>query len=100
MRVLVTGATGFLGKTLCSALEARGDSVVRLSSRNCDLTQPLALNAYGDVAYDAIFHLAAWTQADDILLNHPGKQRMTNNQLTRNVHAGWQRRKARAKLIF
>ncbi|HEU4906216.1 MAG TPA: TIGR01777 family oxidoreductase [Solirubrobacterales bacterium] len=31
MRVLVTGASGFIGSTLCDALLARGDSVVGLS---------------------------------------------------------------------
>jgi uncharacterized protein (TIGR01777 family) len=31
MRVFVTGATGFIGRALCAALQARGDSVVTLS---------------------------------------------------------------------
>ncbi len=40
MDILVTGATGFLGTGLCSHLESLGHRVVRLGSRNCDLTQP------------------------------------------------------------
>ncbi|MEK7850628.1 MAG: NAD-dependent epimerase/dehydratase family protein, partial [Deltaproteobacteria bacterium] len=39
MEILVTGATGFLGTSLCSQLEKEGHEVVRLSSKNCDLTR-------------------------------------------------------------
>ena len=38
MKILVTGATGFLGTHLCSALEANGHEIVRLNSKHADLT--------------------------------------------------------------
>ena len=48
MEILVTGATGFLGTRLCTRLELLGHRVVRLGSRNCDLTQTDALEPYGE----------------------------------------------------
>ena len=39
MNVLVTGGTGFLGTALCSRLAAEGHAVVRLGSRDADLTR-------------------------------------------------------------
>src|SRR5690606_40313683 len=44
MRILVTGATGFLGKFLCPFLEEKGHEVLRLSSSVCDLTEAGALD--------------------------------------------------------
>ena len=99
MNVLVTGATGFLGSHLSSALEARGDVVVRTNSTNCDLRRPESLNAFDDRLYDRIFHLAAWTQAGDFCLYHPGEQWVINEQMNANVLAWWSRSHPQAKLI-
>lgn len=38
MKILVTGASGFLGRSLCDFLEQEGSQVTRLDSKNCDLT--------------------------------------------------------------
>jgi nucleoside-diphosphate-sugar epimerase len=46
MNIFVTGATGFLGKFLCAALKKRGDKITAISSKTCDLTDPLSLYAY------------------------------------------------------
>lgn len=99
MRVLVTGATGFLGTSLCAQLAARGDDVVRLGSKNCDLTRPDSLRAYSRASYDQIYHLAAWTQAGDFCLSHPGEQWLINQQINTNVLAWWQASQPQAKLI-
>lgn len=99
MRVLVTGATGFLGTALCAQLSARGDEVTRLGSKNCDLTQSGALAPFDGPLYDQIYHLAAWTQAGDFCLTHPGEQWLINQQINTNVLAWWQARQPRAKLI-
>ncbi len=71
MKILVTGASGFLGKALCQALAARGDEVVPLNSKNCDLTSQDSLDRFNDRDYEQIYHLAAWTQAADFCLHHP-----------------------------
>ncbi|HET6881187.1 MAG TPA: NAD-dependent epimerase/dehydratase family protein [Pirellulales bacterium] len=99
MRVLVTGATGFLGTSLCARLTARGDEVVRLGSKNCDLTKAGSLAIFDGVRYDQIYHLAAWTQAGDFCLTHPGEQWIINQQINTNVLCWWQARQPQAKLI-
>lgn len=99
MDVLVTGATGFLGTELCAQLEAQGNRVVRLNSRNADLTRPNSLDAFNGTKYDRIYHLAAWTQAGDFCLYHPGEQWVINQQINTSVLAWWQRHQPQAKLI-
>jgi GDP-L-fucose synthase len=99
MNILVTGATGFLGTTLCRELEAAGHNLVRANSRNCDLRRQGSLERLGDVRFDRIFHLAAWTQAGDFCLHHPGEQWIINQQINTNVLAWWQERQPQAKLI-
>ncbi|MDD5679102.1 MAG: NAD-dependent epimerase/dehydratase family protein [Kiritimatiellae bacterium] len=99
MNILVTGATGFLGTHLCRALEARGDSVVRLNSSNADLRRPDSLDGYNTCRYDVIYHLAAWTQAGDFCLAHPGEQWIVNQQINTHVLAWWQNHHPQAKLV-
>lgn len=99
MRILVTGATGFLGKTLCPILESRGHDLVKLSSRNCDLTNQTSLVPFNNKRYDQIFHLAAWTQAGDFCLRHPGEQWVINQQINTNVLAWWHQYQPQAKMI-
>lgn len=98
MKILVTGATGFLGRVLCSQLEAQRHELVRLNSKNCDLTIPEFLNQFNNFAYDQIYHLAAWTQAGDFCLHHPGEQWVINQQVNTNVLAWWQKHQPQAKL--
>ena len=99
MDVLVTGGTGFLGTALSAQLSAEGHRVIRLGSRDADLTQPGTLERFNDRAYDQIYHLAAWTQAGDFCLRHPGEQWVRNQQINTNVLAWWQTSQAQAKLI-
>jgi GDP-L-fucose synthase len=99
MNILVTGASGFLGTHLCHALEECGHKVTKLNSRNCDLTQPNSLEAFSNPKYEQIFHLAAWTQAGDFCLHHPGEQWIINQKLNTNVVTWWQNRQPQAKLI-
>jgi GDP-L-fucose synthase len=72
---------------------------VRLGSKNCDLTKQGSLDPFNDRAYDQIYHLAAWTQAGDFCLSHPGEQWVINQQINTNVLAWWHARQRQAKLI-
>ena len=99
MKIIVTGATGFLGTALCRKLEHSGHTLVRLSSQNCDLTRPDSLRAFNTQQYDQIYHLAAWTQAGDFCLYHPGEQWVINQEINTNVLSWWQQFQSQAKLI-
>jgi len=99
MKILITGATGFLGTALGARRQADGHTVTGFSSAECDLTQPGSLDRYNTTEYDQIYHLAAWTQAGDFCLRHPGEQWIRNQQLNTNVLAWWQRSQRQAKLI-
>ena len=99
MKILVTGASGFLGTHLCRALKARGDRVTQVSSREADLRVVGSLVPFASVHYDTIFHLAAWTQAGDFCLTHPGEQWLVNQAINTHVLAWWQACQPQAKLI-
>lgn len=99
MKILITGATGFLGTNLCSQLQAQGHELVRLNSKNCDLTQPDSLLNFNDRSYDQIYHLAAWTQAGDFCLYHPGEQWIINQQMNTHVLTWWQKYQPQAKFV-
>lgn len=99
MQILVTGATGFLGTSLCDRLERGGHQLDRINSRNADLTKYESLSKFSDRQYDQIYHLAAWTQAGDFCLYHAGEQWIINQQINTNILTWWQKSQPQAKLI-
>jgi GDP-L-fucose synthase len=99
MRVFITGGGGFLGRHLITALHRAGHSVVAPGSRECDLLKDGALEAWSAEKFDRIFHLAAWTQAGDFCLRHPGEQWVRNQRLNTQVLAWWAERQPQAKLV-
>ncbi len=99
MKILVTGATGFVGTALCRELEANGHKPIALGSKECDLTKDHALDKFNGTRFDHIYHLAAWTQAGDFCVHHPGEQWLLNQQINTNMLAWWQAQQPQAKLI-
>lgn len=99
MNVLVTGATGFLGKALCAKLKELGHKVVEVSSKNGDLREPHSLAMWDEVRFDQIYHLAAWTQAGDFCLKHPGEQWLINQKINTHVLDWWVQKQPQAKMI-
>ena len=98
MKLLVTGATGFLGRHLVSALRRDGHSVIALGSRDADLTVPASLDRF-DEPVDVVWHLAAWTQAGDFCLRHPAEQWVINQRINTTVLDWWHRVQPQAKLV-
>lgn len=99
MKSLVTGATGFLGGHLVKTLRNAGHEVIALGSKDADLTQPDSLMPWTEEKIDLIFHLAAWTQAGDFCLHHPGEQWLINQMINTNILAFWAAHHRSAKLI-
>ncbi|MBM3229823.1 NAD-dependent epimerase/dehydratase family protein [Candidatus Parvarchaeota archaeon] len=103
MEILVTGSSGFLGSHLCRALEEKGHRLTKLTSKNCDLTDQNALSKFlasKHGRFGQIFHLAAWTQAGDFCLHHPGEQWIINQKINTSVLSYWHEFQPQAKLIF
>lgn len=99
MRIFITGATGFMGKKLGKTLSLAGHDVTGIGSQNADLTNPSALARWDTQKFDRIYHLAAWTQAGDFCLRHPGEQWIINQKINTHVLDWWQRMQPQAKLV-
>lgn len=99
MKVLVTGASGFLGRHLMKRLKEKGYESIGLSSNKNDLTNDGSLAEFQSIKFDVIFHLAAWTQAGDFCLYHPGEQWLINQKINTNVLNFWFSHQKNAKFI-
>lgn len=98
MNILITGATGFLGSALTTRLKADGNSVTALGSKDADLFDLRSLDRFASQKFDRIFHLAAWTQAGDFCLRHPGEQWVNNQKINTTVLDFWRTHQPHAKL--
>lgn len=98
MNIFVIGASGFLGRHLCRFLK-KTNEVEEASTKNCNLLNPQSLNRFNTKKYDQIYHLAAWTQAGDFCLYHPGDQWLINQQINTSVLSWWKNHQPQAKLI-
>lgn len=99
MKIFVTGASGFLGKHLCRALQLQNHEVTGISSKICDLTNSESLKNFKKTQFDQIYHLAAWTQAGDFCLKHPAEQWLINQKINTNVLNWWVEKQPQAKMI-
>ena len=100
MNIFVTGGHGFLGTALTKILVAQGHELVTPKSIECDLTNQDSLLGYNNERYDQVFHLAAWTQAGDFCLKHPGDQWIINQKINTNILSWWVNSQPQAKLVF
>lgn len=104
--VIVTGGTGFIGRSLVERLNREvepGGRVVALGSGNIDLTDNGATFAFfealaKETPFDHVFHLAALYKAGDWPVHHPATQFYANMSLNVNVFEAWRRHLPKAKL--
>lgn len=99
MKIFITGGSGFLGRHLCATLRTAGHAVTAPSSKDADLQREAPLEQWNGERFDRIFHLAAWTQAGDFCLRHPGEQWIRNQKLNTTILAWWAEHQPQAKLI-
>ena len=100
MSIFITGGGGFLGAELKRQLLAAGQNFLAPTSRECDLTHEGSLGQFSKQQFTTIFHLAAWTQAGDFCLRHPGEQWIINQKMNTNILSWWQAHQPQAKLVF
>jgi GDP-L-fucose synthase len=75
-----------------------GHQVTAVGSQACDLLHSESLLRFRE-PFDQIWHLAAWTQAGDFCLHHPGEQWVINQRINTNVLDWWQSQQPQSKLI-
>lgn len=98
MKIFITGGNGFLGKQLKKHLLNTGHEVISPTRSDCDLRENGSLSLFRE-DYDVIFHLAAYTQAGDWCLKHPGEQWLINQMINTNVLNWWCEKQSQAKMV-
>lgn len=99
MKILVTGATGFLGRHLTKKLQSLGAQISISNSKIASLNAIENLFVYNDIKFDYIFHLAAKTKAGDYCLYHAGEQWIDNQTINTNMLSYWKNYQPQAKMI-
>lgn len=85
-RILVTGATGFLGKALCAWLSDNGAVVIPISSRDCDLRDRSdTLACFQKMQPEVVFHCAVQGGGIGWMKDHPVESGMDNYHINLNV---------------
>jgi len=99
MIVLITGATGFLGRHLIKKIESLGWEIYISNTKVANLSEYKNLYIYNDIKFDYIFHLAAHTKAGDYCLYHKGEQFEINQRINLNILKYWREHQPQAKMI-
>lgn len=99
MKVLVTGATGFLGRVLVKRLESLYMQVDICNSEIANLSEYKNLDIFNGLEFDMIFHLATNTKAGDWCVHNSGVQWITNQEINTNILKFWSEKQPQAKLI-
>jgi GDP-L-fucose synthase len=99
MKILVTGATGFIGRAIVPRLQAKGHEVIGVSSKHYNLLeQSQARRLFSDHAPDAVYHLAA--KVGGILANKAQPADFIYHNLSMNTMVLEEARKAGIKRLL
>lgn len=99
MKVLVTGATGFLGRFLVKKLKTLNMEVFECNSTTANLIDYKNLDIYNNISFDIIFHLAVNAKAGDWCVHNSGIQWITNQLINTNIIKFWVEKHPKAKMI-
>jgi GDP-L-fucose synthase len=91
--ILVTGATGFVGRHLIKKLKNQNNNVIELNSKNFN-----SIWEYKNKV-DCIIHLAVKTAAGGYCQNHPGEQYLINSIINSTALQYWYQYQPQAKMI-
>ena len=86
--VLVTGATGFLGRHLVKRLKQEGWDVHISNTKTANLENYDNLLMFNRVKFTHIFHLAARTKAGDWCRYNKGEQWLKNQLINTTILVG------------
>ncbi len=91
MRILVTGANGFVGRNLCAALSARKD--VQFSAFDVGMPRERLFSALGEA--EIVFHLAGVNRPKEV-----DEYRVGNAELTREICTWLREHGRRTKIVL
>jgi|TARA_R110000851_G_scaffold3249_4_gene13196 GDP-L-fucose synthase len=95
MNIIVTGATGFVGRHLVPKLRTLGHSVMEYNSKTLNRLRIVE----GLQPVDYIIHLAVKTEAGGYCQTHSGDQYLINSEINSLVMNTWKKDFPKAKMI-
>ena len=109
MNAIITGSSGFVGRSLTRLLQSQGWNIVGLNSTRGNLlshnpdTLAMYINMHEDFVpteeVDIIFHLAAVARAGDWHLSHKGEVWTQNQRINTAILEFWRLKCPQAKMI-
>lgn len=93
MNILITGASGFVGKHLSKTLKEQNNNIIELNSKNFN-----SIWNYSN-KFDYIIHLAVKTAAGGYCQTHPGEQYLINSDINNIILKYWKEYQPQAKMI-
>lgn len=99
LKVLITGATGFLGKHLVKKLEQMGCEIHISNRTTASLSDYNNLHCYDGIKFDYIFHLAVVTKGGDYCMTNQATQWIENQTLNTNMLRYWVEQQPQAKMV-